>query len=328
RGAVSPAALAAILGEVVRRHEAVRTTFREHAGQAVQEIAPAGRWELPLVDLGGLPEAFRDGETRRLAQEEGVCPFDLERGPLLRACLLRHGEKEHALLLNMHHIISDGWSMGVLVREITALYGALLAGQPSPLPELSIQYADFAVWQRGWLQGEVLERQLSYWRERLAGAPTSLDLPFDRPRPAIPSSRGTRLAVAFSADLAYAVERLARRFEATLFMVLLAAFQALLGRFTGQEDIPVGSPIANRNRGEIEPLIGFFVNTLVLRADLGGEPTVRQLLARVREGTLAAYTHQDVPFEKLVEELKPERSLALTPFFQVLFTLESPPVTD
>jgi non-ribosomal peptide synthetase component F len=230
------------------------------------------------------------------------------------------------LLLGMHHIVSDGWSMGVLVRELTALYGAAVAGRPSPLPELPLQYADFAVWQRGWLQGEVLERQIAYWRERLAGVPDSLDLPADRPRPATPTYRGARLRTTLGRDLKEGLVQLARRYEASLFMVLLAGFQALLGRLTGQEDFSVGSPIANRHHPEIEPMIGFFVNSLVMRGELEGDPSFRDLLAQARKSTLEAFAHQDLPFERLVEELQPERHLSVTPLFQVVLALQNTPV--
>jgi amino acid adenylation domain-containing protein len=325
-GETSPAALAALLGEVVRRHEVLRTTFREAEGTPAQVIAPAGHWILPLVDLSALPAELRAAEARVLAQEESGRPFDLARGPLLRAALLRLAPAEHALLLTLHHIASDGWSMGVLVREITSLYGAVRAGTPSPLPELPIQYADFAVWQRGWLRGEALERQLAYWREQLAGVPATLDLPTDRPLPPVRTYAGAQLRVDLAAGFAGELARFARRHEATPFMVLLAAFQALLSRITGQEDLAVGSPIANRNRGEIEPLIGFFVNTLVLRGDLSGDPSFHDLLARVRKTTLGAYAHQDLPFEHLVQELRPERHLAANPLFRVLFAVQNAPI--
>jgi amino acid adenylation domain-containing protein len=322
-GAASPALLAAVLGEVVRRHGALRTTFRERDGRPVQVVAPAERWTLPLVDLAALAAERRLPEARRLALEDSLLPFDLERGPVLRASLLHLEPTDHVLLLAMHHIVSDDWSMGVLVREITGLYAAAMAGHPSPLPDLPLQYSDFAVWQRGWLVAEELERQLSYWRQRLAGAPATIDLRTDRPRPAAPSYRGARVTAALDAGLSGELSRLARRHEGTLFMVLLAGFQALLWRLSGQEDLAVGSPIANRNRGEIEPLIGFFVNTLVMRGDLSGEPTFDDLLARVRRSTLEAFAHQDLPFERLVEELSPDRHLALNPLFQVAFALQN-----
>ena len=334
-GEVAPAVLETVLGEVVRRHEALRTTFREAGGQLIQVIAPPTRWSLPLADLSALPADLREAEAKRLALEDAARPFDLEAGPLLRAALLRLETAVHALLLNMHHIVSDGWSMGVLVREITALYGAVIAGvagvagvsgTASPLPGLPVQYADFAVWQRGWLQGEVLDRQIAYWRERLAGAPVSLDLPADRPRPVVPTSRGRRLRAGFGPGLSRGLRELARRHEASLYMALLAGFQALLGRLSRQEDLSVGSPVANRQRPEVEPLIGFFVNSLVMRGDLAGDPPLRELLARTRKSTLEAFAHQDLPFERLVEELQPERHLSLTPLFQVVLAVQNAPV--
>ena len=346
-GDLAPALLAAALREVVRRHEALRTTFRERGGRPEQVIAPAGEWSLPWIDLTALPAGPRAAEARRLAQGEAERPFDLERGPLLRAVLLRLAAGEHALLLAMHHIVSDGWSMGVLVREITALYTAgwrvgssedgaqlsepgrasLSTARSSIPPALPIQYADFAVWQRGWLQGERLAAQLGYWRRQLAGAPGALELPADRPRPPAPSFRGAR--VRFTLADAVAAGRLAdlaRRGDATPFMVLLAAFQVLLGRYSGKDDLLVGSPIANRNRPELEPLIGFFVNTLVLRGDLAGDPAFGELVERARATALGAYAHQDLPFERLVEELRPERHLARNPLFQVMLALQNAPL--
>jgi hypothetical protein len=325
-GEARPAVLRAVLGEIVRRHEALRTTFREADGRPVQVIAPPGRWELPLVDLSALPAGLRLETARRLAQEEAERPFDLQRGPLLRATLLRLAPTEHALLLDLHHVIADGWSLGVLVREITALYGAAVTGAPSPLPALPVQYADFAVWQRGWLQGETLERQLAYWREALAGLPPSLDLPADRPVPAERTHAGARFRVPLDRGLARDVAALARRFEATPFAVLLAAFQALLARLTGASGLAVGSPIANRNRSEVESLIGFFVNTLVYRTDLAGDPGFGEILDRVRELALGAYAHQDLPFEKLVEAVAPERDLARSPLFQALLVVQNAPL--
>jgi amino acid adenylation domain-containing protein/thioester reductase-like protein len=333
-GGLVPAALAAALGEVVRRHEALRTTFAERDGQPVQVIAPpAARFLLPRVDLGALPATVRAAAARRLAQEEVERPFDLVRGPLLRTVLLRLGPAEHALLLGMHHIVSDGWSMGVLVREVSTLYtrlAHLAAGDglasPSPLPGLAIQYADFAVWQRGWLSGEVLERQIAYWRQQLAGAPAALALPADRPRPAMQTLRGARLRATFDAGLTQRLAQLARRHEASPYMLLLAGFQALLGRLSGQRDLVVGSPIANRHRTEVEPLIGFFVNTLAMRGDLAGDPPFGELIARTRRTALAAYAHQDLPFERLVGELRPERHLSSTPLFQAVCAMQNAPV--
>jgi amino acid adenylation domain-containing protein len=326
-GRLEPAALEAAMREVVRRHEALRTTFGELDGEAVQVIAPPPRrWFLRRIDLTALPAGARSAEARRLGQQEAERPFQLASGPLLRAVLVGAGAGRHALLLSMHHIVSDGWSMGVLVREIAALYGAAVASRPSPLPALPIQYADFAVWQRSWLAGEVLARQVAYWRQRLAGAPAALDLPLDRPRPPHHSDRGAHLVSVFASDLMRQLRRLARRHEASLYMVLLAGFQALLGRLAGQRDLCVGSPIANRHLAEVEPLIGFFVNTLVMRGDLAGNPPFSELLARTRRSALGAYAHQDLPFERLVSELGPERQLAVTPLFQVMCALQNAPV--
>ena len=257
--------------------------------------------------------------------EEAQRPFDLARDLLLRARLFRLGEADHILFLTMHHIASDGWSMGLLVRELSILYEAFVEGKPSPLPELPIQYADFAVWQREWLQGEVLEKQLGYWRKQLEGAPALLELPTDRPRPAMQSYRGAVMPWELPKPLLVALRELSRREGATLFMTLLAGFQTLLHRYTGGDDILVGSPIAGRNRMEIEPLIGIFVNTLVLRGDLSGNPSFRTFLGRTREAALGAYAHQDLPFERLVEELHPERDLSRSPFFQVMFVLQNAP---
>jgi amino acid adenylation domain-containing protein len=317
------------LTAVTARHEALRTRFGQVEGEPVQIVDPPPSGEraveLPAIDLGALPAAAREAALLGFCRAEAGWRFDFARGPLARAVLVRLGEADHALLLTLHHIVADGWSIGVLLRELAAFYREAVGGGPADLPPLAVQYADYAVWQRAWLQGDVLERQLAFWRERLAGAPAALELPIDRPRPALRTTNGARLPVALGAELSAAVRQLARTARATPFMVFLAAFQELLGRVSGRQDLTVGTPVANRNRVEVEGLIGFFVNTLVLRADLAGNPAVRQRIERSREGTLAAYTHQDVPFEKLVEELHPERSLAVTPLFQVLFTLESPP---
>ncbi|HVR98391.1 MAG TPA: amino acid adenylation domain-containing protein, partial [Thermoanaerobaculia bacterium] len=325
-GDLSVAALEGAFRELVRRHEALRTTFAEVGDQAVQVIAPPGGWSMLRIDLSGLfavsPE-LGEAEVLRLAMTGVWRPFDLRRGPLLRAVLVEGGG-DHLLFLDMHHIVSDGWSMGVLVREIAALYTAAAEGRFSPLPELPIQYADFAVWQRGWLTGEVLEAQLGYWREQLAGAP-SLELPTDRPRPVTQSFRGARVRFDIEPGQAQPLTALSRSRDASLFMTLLAACQILLGRQTGQEDVVTGSAIANRNRAELEPLIGFFVNSLVLRGDLSGDPTFLDMLDRARRATLDAYSHQDLPFERLVEELNPERKLSHNPLFQVMFALQNMP---
>ncbi|HEX8559883.1 MAG TPA: amino acid adenylation domain-containing protein, partial [Pyrinomonadaceae bacterium] len=324
-GRLDVRALGRTLDEVVRRHEVLRTTFAVIDGKPVQTVKPHAAAALAVTDLGALPEGEREGEARRLAEAEARKPFDLAAGPLLRAKLLRLADDEHVLLFTMHHIVSDGWSMSVLVGEVAALYAAFVKGEESPLPELSIQYADFAVWQRRRLTGEELERQLSYWRERLKGAPPVLELPTDRPRPAVQTFNGAKYRFDVPAELAEELKALSRREGVTLYMTLLAAFQALLMRYTGQEDVVVGSPIANRNRAETEPLIGFFVNTLVMRTDLSGNPTFAELLGRVKDVALGAYAHQDVPFEKLVEELQPERNAAHTPIFQVMFALQNAP---
>jgi amino acid adenylation domain-containing protein len=324
-GALDPPALARTLSEVVRRHEALRTTFAVHAARPFQVIHPPAPLDLPVEDLTALAAEERERAAQRIADDEARRPFDLARGPLLRARLLRLTEDEHVLLCTMHHIVADGWSMGVLIKEVGALYGALSRGAESPLGELALQYADYAVWQRDWLRGEVLERQLAYWRKQLEGAPAALELPSDRPRPAVQTFRGSFEPVVIEAELTRRLKEMSRREGVTLFMLLLAAWQVLLSRYTGEEDVVVGTPIANRNRGEVEQLIGFFVNALALRTDLSGDPTFGELLQRVREVALGAYLHQDVPFEKLVEELQPERSLSYNPLFQVVFALENTP---
>ncbi|MEW5926797.1 MAG: amino acid adenylation domain-containing protein, partial [Gemmatimonadota bacterium] len=320
-GALDTAALRAALDELVRRHEALRTVFAERGGEPVQVVLDPAPVPLPVLDLGGVPEAEREGRAARLAAEEALIPFDLARGPLLRSTLLRLGEEDHVLLLTLHHVVSDAWSMGVLVREVSALYGAFSRGEPSPLPELPVQYADYALWQRRWLSGETLERQLAWWRERLGGAPALLELPTDRPRPAVLGHRGGVRTLRIDAGAADRLRALGRQEGATLFMTLLAGFAVLLGRWSGQADVVVGTPIANRTRRETEGLIGFFLNTLALRTDLSGDPTFRELLGRVREGTLGAYAHQDLPFERILEELQPVRSLSHTPVFQVMLNL-------
>jgi len=319
RGDLDAAALAEALGEIVRRHEALRTTFGVVDGTPVQTVAPAAPFPLPRIDLSGLPEPARGRESERLIAAAARQPFDLERGPLVRASLLRLGAREHVLAAGVHHIVSDGWSLDVFFRELAALYGAFEAGEPSPLPELPIQLADFAVWQRAWLRGEVLERQLAYWRAQLAGSPPAIELPTDRLRPAVQRHRGGLQERTLPPQLAEGLRELSRREGASLFMTLLAGFVLLLSRLSGQEDVVVGSPSAGRGRVETEGLIGLFLNTLVLRADLSGDPGFRELLARVREVVLGAYEHQDLPFEKLIEELQPERQLSRAPIFQVLF---------
>ncbi len=316
-GRLDAAALRGVLTEVARRHESLRTTFGEHAGVPFQAVAPPGEVGLPLVDLRGAED-----EMLRLAREEARRPFDLVRGPLFRASLLRLGVEDHVLLLNIHHIVSDGWSQGLLLRELAALYHALAAGRPSPLPEPPIQYADYAVWQRSRMRGEALEEKLAFWRQRLAGVPP-LALPSDRPRPARPSFRGGRRSLDVPADLAGRLRALCREQGVTSYMALLAAFQVLLLRYSGQTDFAVGSPVANRGRGEVEGLIGLFINTLALRADLSGRPAFRELLRRVRETALAVWSHEEVPFEKVVEGLAVEREAGRNPVFQVILTVDN-----
>jgi amino acid adenylation domain-containing protein/FkbM family methyltransferase len=321
-GRLDPSALAGVFTEIVRRHETLRTTFPSLDGEPVQRIAAPAPLPLPVLDLSGLPEDRAQAEAVRLAEAEAQRPFDLAAGPLFRTTLLRLGAEEHVLLGSMHHIVSDAWSVGVLVREVAALYADAAARRPSSLPELPVQYADFAVWQRRRLAGEALEAELAFWRARLAGAPPDLELPADRPRPPLRTDRGGSRRWQVPAGLEERLHSAARGLGATRFMVLLAAFQALLGRLTGHLDVSVGSPVAGRPRPEVEGLIGLFLNTLVLRTDLSGEPGFAALVARVRETCLQAFAHQDLPFERLVEELAPGRHLGQTPLFQVAFAFQ------
>nr|MDQ3802458.1 condensation domain-containing protein [Acidobacteriota bacterium] len=325
-GALDVEALRRSINEIVQRHEALRTVFTETDGRPLQTILPGLELNIPLIDLRHLPGAEREAELQRLAAENSQQPFDLARGPLLRALVVTLGEAEHALCVTLHHIVSDGWSSGVLVREFAALYEAFSAGVSPALPPLKVQYADFAIWQREWLGGGVMERQLAYWKSRLGEHPPVLELPTDRPRPAAQTFHGATEVLQLPRPLVASLNELSRRQNVTLFMLLLAAFQAQLSRYTGQEDIAVGTPIANRTRAEVEPLIGFFVNTLVLRIDLSGDPSFIDLLQRVREAALGAYAHQDLPFEVLVEELHPQRNANRTPLFQVAFVLQNAPM--
>jgi amino acid adenylation domain-containing protein len=321
KGALAPGALAAALTEIARRHEALRTTFATADEMPVQVIAPRLDLTPSWVDLAGLPTATRNAETHRLVDADAARPFDLARGPLLRITLLALAPAEHVALLTLHHIISDGWSMGVFVGELAAIYGAYRTGAASPLPELPFQYADFVGWQRRWLTGERLDAQLDYWRERLAGVHV-LELPTDRPRPPVQTFRGATLPLALGREAAARLRRLAGRQGVTPFMLLLAAWQTLLWRHSGQDDILVGSPVAGRGHLETEGLIGFFINTLVLRTTVPGDPGFRDLVAQVREVALGAYAHQDIPFERLVEELAPRRDVGRPPLFQVVFALQ------
>jgi amino acid adenylation domain-containing protein len=323
RGRLDRAVLARSLDEVVRRHEALRTSFPVVDGEPVQAVAPAAPLPLPVVDLAALPADAREREAGRLAREEAARPFDLERGPLLRATLLRLADEEHVALFTVHHVISDAWSTRVLVRELTVLYGAFSRGEPSPLPELPVQYADYTLWQRERVSGALLDEQLAYWRKALAGAPPVLELPTDRPRAPWPDPAGGSTTLEFPATLGRALAEVAQREGATLFMTLMAAWQLLLGRWAGQEDVVVGSPIANRTRREVEGIIGLFANTLALRADLSGDPTFPELLGRVREATLGAHAHQDLPFERLVQELDVDRDADSSPLFQAMLVFGS-----
>jgi amino acid adenylation domain-containing protein len=323
RGRFDPSLLERAVTEIVRRHETLRTVFATVDGEPVQVVRDAAPVALPVTDLRSLAAESREAEVRRLARQEAVRPFDLAEGPLLRVSAVRLDDAEWAVLFTMHHIVSDGWSMGVLIREVSALYDALETGREAGLPELAVQYADFAAWQHGWLTGETLEAELGFWRDKLADAPPLLELPTDRPRPQVQDPRGASARVALSAEVSRGLRALSRREGATAFMTLLAAWQLLLSRYAGVEDVSVGTPIAGRTRLETEPLIGFFVNTLVLRVDLSGDVSFRDLLGRVRETTLGAYQHQEIPFERLVEELAPERSMAHSPLFQVMFALQN-----
>ncbi|HEX5080449.1 MAG TPA: condensation domain-containing protein, partial [Blastocatellia bacterium] len=324
-GQIDSGTLERCMGEILRRHEALRTVFQIMDGEPVQIVQPAAPFTLPVIDLTDMDEAAREAEAQRLIREEAQRPFDLSRGPLLRAVLLKLGAEDHVALLNMHHIISDGWSMDVLTFEMTALYDAFAHDKPSPLSELPIQYADFAIWQRQWFQDEKLQAELNYWRKRLEGAPPVLDLPTDKPRTTGMGHRGAVHPINFSRQLSDALQSLAIKEDLTLFMLLLAGFNVLLYRYTGQRDILVGSLIAGRLRAETEKLIGFFVNTLVLRTQISGKMKARELLRQIRETCLEAYAHQQMPFETLVEQLQPDRSTNRTPLFQVMLTLQNTP---
>ncbi|MFB8791840.1 MAG: amino acid adenylation domain-containing protein [Potamolinea sp.] len=327
KGNINVSALQQTFTEILRRHEALRTTFGMVEEQPFQLIVPTINFYLPVVNLAHLSTFQKETEAKRLATEESLIPFNLTQGPLLRVKLLKLEETEHILLLNLHHIVSDGWSIGVLIRELAALYRTFVAGKPSPLAELPIQYADFAYWQRNILQGEVLENQLDYWQQQLDGI-SRLNLPTDRSHSVVSTYQGATQFLQLSKSLSEALEALSQQQGVTLFMTLLAAFKTFLYRYTQQEDIVLGSPIANRNRKEIEPLIGFFVNSLVMRSNLSGNPTFLEFLSRVKEVALGAYAHQDLPFEKLVEELHPERNLSQNPLFQVVFALQNAPMEE
>jgi pristinamycin I synthase 3 and 4 len=316
------------LNEIIRRHETLRTSFGTQDGEAVQIIAPRAILELPVIDLSRVPARERDFQAEQLATQAASAPFDLAAGPLIRTLLMRVGPREHMLIITMHHIISDGWSIGVLVKELSSIYNGFSQAAPSALPELPIQYADFAIWQRERLRGAVLDEQLSFWKNQLEGAPEVINLATDRPRPPRPSFRGAKVPLELPADLGQGLKRMCQDSGATLFMGILAAFQLLLFRYTGNPDVVVGSPIANRNYRELEPLIGFFVNSLALRGDLSEVPAFTTHLVKVKESTLEAYAHQELPFERIVEELRPSRDIGHNPLFQVSIALQSAPVGE
>jgi Condensation domain len=324
-GRLNVSALEQTLTEIARRHEVLRTTFATVAGRPVQVVAPAAGVQLPVAHWPA--RADKEAGVARFIRQETERPLDSTNGPLWRAGLLRLDEDEHVLLVTMHHIISDGWSLGVLVKELAALYAAYAQGEESPLAELSIQFADYALWQREWLQGEALAAQLAYWRRQLEDAPAILELPTDKPRPALQNFQGTTQSFVLPPAVSEGLKALSRREGVTLFMTLLAGFQVLLERYTGQEEFVVGTGIANRTQLETEHLVGCFVNFLALRADLSRNPSVRELLRRVRETTLGAYAHQDIPFEKLLEALQPERRPGYPPLFQVALFLQNVPHT-
>ncbi|HEV7784656.1 MAG TPA: condensation domain-containing protein, partial [Thermoanaerobaculia bacterium] len=310
------------LNEIVCRHEVLRSRFLSRAGRPVLVSEPVVDLDLPVVDLRALAATARQEEVQRLAGQEAQRSFSLDKSPLLRVLYVELAESEQVLLFTIHHIIFDGWSVGIFFRELETLYRAISEGRPSPLPELPVQYADYAAWQRGWLSGQVLEQQLAYWRGQLAGAPAVIELPLDRPRPAVQTFRGANRMASLSGGVARRLTELSRQEGATSFMSMLAVFYALLFHYSGQERITVGTPIANRTRSETEALIGFFVNTLVLCARVDGSRSFRDLLAEVRDLAIGGYAHQDVPFEKLVDELQPQRDLAHQPLFQVMFVFE------
>src|SRR6185503_19312059 len=323
RGALDTHALQQSLSEIVRRHEVLRTTIKTIDGEPVQVISPAGPLDVKTERLEHLPEVSREAEAQRRAQAEVSRPFDLARDQLIRASLLRLAEQDHVLLLTVHHIVSDAWSAPIFVRELGALYEAFRKGEPSPLPKLPIQYADYAVWQRNHLQGETLDRELDYWRAQLSEAPVLIDLPTDHPRPAVQSYRGATRSYFLDEEVVEALQKLSRQEGVTMFMLLLAAFKALLFRYTNQTQIVIGMPIAGRRKIDTEGLIGFFVNALALCTKVDGDGSFLQLLRRVKEVCLGAFAHQELPFEKLLEELQPERSSSYSPLFQVMMSYQS-----
>src|SRR5437588_6893512 len=328
-GNLNVPAMQATLNEIVARHESLRTTFKTIDGIPVQSIAESLCLETPLIDLSHLPEPDREAEAKSILSSEGRRPFNLADGPLIRSLLLRMKDDDHILLVTTHHIVTDGWSMGIFHRELMELYEAFASDRPSSLPELPIQYADYAIWHRKWFEGAVYESQLAYWKKQFATPAPVLELPTDNARSsshAYRAYRGETQTLHLSKELTRKVNEFCRTESATPFMALLAAFKVLLNRYTGEEDLVVGSPIAGRCLAETEPLIGLFINVLALRVDLSGNPTFRELLSRVKDTALGAYAHQDLPFETLVRELHPDRTLANNPIFQVMFVLQNEPV--
>jgi acyl carrier protein len=327
-GELNLEALDQALAEIVRRHESLRTSFTKVNGIPKQVIHPSASMTIETIDLQHLTDTERKLELEKQIQQSALTPFDLEIAPLIRCSLLQLAETYYVFCINMHHIVSDGWSSDLLVQELSALYPVYCAGNSSPLPELEIQYADFAIWQREYLSGAVLEQQLQYWVDQLQGVPELLQLPTDRPRPSVQTYQGATHNLSLSAELAQKLQGLSRQMGSTLYMTLMAAFVTLLHRYSGESDVVIGSPIANRNHSEIESLIGFFVNTLVLRTRLEDNPSFEQLLKQVRETTLKAYEHQDLPFEQIVEALQPQRSMSHSPLFQVMFVLQNTPMGE
>jgi acyl carrier protein len=325
RGALRVDVLERAVNEIVCRHESQRTSFSTHDGYPVQVIAPSLSVPLDIRDLTALPMDKREEEARRMAVAETKRPFDISATPLVRALLLRLDTEDHVLQLTTHHIISDAWSAGIFLQELTALYEAFATGRSSPMPELKVQYADYAAQERQWLQGDVLDTQLAFWRERLQGLPPVIDLPLDHPRPQSRTFTGSCEVLHVSADKLAAIKDLARQEGATLFMALMAVFQTMLSKYSGEEQIVVGTDLANRTMPETERMIGFFINLMAVRTDLSGNPTFRELLARVRDGLLESYAHQEVPFPKVVQVVQPERSATHNPIVQVLFVMQNTP---
>ena len=312
------------INEIIRRHESLRTTFASIDGNPVQVITESFTLDMPIIDLSGV-QTENEIRIKDLAREEARKPFDISKLPLLRVSILRINEEDNVVLLTMHHIVSDGWSMGILANEITTLYRAFYLKQPSPLPELEIQYADFSFWQQEYLQGDVLKEQLDYWKKQLSNPPI-LELPTDKPRPKIWTNEGASFTVIIPGELLNGIKQVGYREGATLFMTLMAAFKILLARYSGQDDITVGTPIANRTLKETEPLIGIFINTLVLRTTIKDNPTFLEFLREEKKVILDAYENQDIPFEMIVDKIQTDRELSYSPLFQVMFILQNAPV--